>query len=123
MGGVERRTKARLVAALAAAILVAAGVWIVVGLLAGESDAGRDGVASNAENSGASAAAPSGPERLREGARQNLDPVSGRAAAVEALARVEAELAEAEDEAEGARLRRKRDMIRQAIDRLEDPGR
>ena len=62
---------------------------------------------------------PSGPARLRAGARQVTDPVSARAAARAALERVESEVAAARDPKERERLGRKRALILDALARFE----
>ena len=120
----SRRSRARpaLVVAIAAAVVGA--TWLAVGVL------GDDGATPDRPDAGRNAASiqeaptsPAGPERLREGATQILDPASGLAAGRDVLAQVEEELAKAKDPGETARLERKREMIRQAIDRLATTGR
>ena len=62
----------------------------------------------------------SGMGRLREGARQVSEPVAAVGTAREALARVEAELALAKSAADQERLARKRQLIVEAIARLQE---
>ena len=119
-----KRLRGRIAWMIAIVAGIGASTWLAVGLA--ESD-GSTPDRSDAETTAASLHAPvattPGPERLRDGAMQNLDPASGLAAAREALEQVEEELAKAKDPDETARLERKREMIRQAIDRLATTGR
>ena len=118
-----KRSRRPLVWMIALAAGIGAAVWLAVGLL--ESD-GSTPNRSDAETTAASlhapVATPPGPERLRDDATQVLDPGSGLAAARAALARVEAELAGTTDPRDLTRLQRKRELIRQAIDRLTTTG-
>ena len=119
----RKRSWVRLVWVVAIAAAVVGTTWLAIGVLA------DDGSTSARPDAGPNAAIPqeavstaAGPERLREGAVQILDPASGLATARESWERVEAELAKAEDPDETARLERKREMIRHAIDRLAPAG-
>lgn len=56
--------------------------------------------------------------RLRDGARQIEDPAKALEMARESLKRVETELASASDDAERAKLERKRQLVSQTIERL-----
>ena len=118
-----KRLRGRIAWMIAIVVGIGASTWLAVGL--DESD-GATPDRSDAETTAASLHAPvtttPGPERLRDGATQNLDPASGLAAAREALARVDAELARATDPRDLTRLERKREMIRQSIDRLTTTG-
>ena len=107
------------------AIVAGAGSLFLAGRWLGGSAPPRDpaGATPTAGDARPPASGPAGPSRLRDGARQIGDPGTGYVVAREALARVDAELAAAQDPAVIQRLERKRELIRQAIGRLDGaPG-
>ena len=120
---VPKRSRVRLAWMIAIAAGIGAVAWLVGGTFgSGESTPDQQDGDTNAASLHTPVGTPPGPERLRDGATQVLDPASGLAAARAALARVEAERARATDPGDMARLERKREMIRQAIDRLTPAG-
>ena len=104
--------------------VVGVGAWLLVRGLGGDSPTAATSprppvTATQAQEP---PIANSGPARLRDGAHQLADPIGARVLASEALDRVEAELRATRDPAEVQRILRKRELIRQAIERLDDGG-
>ena len=104
-------------------LAVAAAVGVVYLVRALNSEDPREATAAGAapQREPGRAALPTATlERLRDGAAQVADPATARWMARDALGRVEAELASTVDPAEAARLARKRRMILDAMERLDE---
>jgi hypothetical protein len=109
-----------------AGLVVGAALVLVGGYLVLRSSGGQSADAAD-ERPASSTTAPanrdddsSGMSRLREGARQVSEPAAALDTAREALARVEAELASATSAADQQRLARKKQLIVEAIARLQE---
>jgi hypothetical protein len=114
----QPRWRTWVILGLAFAVAVAGAVLLFRHAFAGSSNQ-ASGVQTAAPEAEAPHLSPAGPARLRDGARQVSDPYAARRMAEEALARVDAELAAATEPTEIDRLRRKRELIKQAAKRLE----
>ncbi|MBN1772408.1 MAG: hypothetical protein JXB32_14155 [Deltaproteobacteria bacterium] len=116
-----RWTRNRIAGLVAGAAVVLVGGYLVLRWSGGRSADATD------ERLGPPTTAPaahdddsSGMSRLREGARQVSEPAAALDTAREALTRVEAELASATSAADQERLARKKQLIVEAIARLEE---
>ncbi len=116
-----RWTRNRIAGLAAGAAVVLVGGYLVLRWSGGRStDAADERPASPTTAPAAHDDDSSGMGRLREGARQVAEPAAALDMAREALARVEAELASATSTAEQERLARKKQLIIEAIGRLEE---
>jgi hypothetical protein len=106
--------------ALIFGVVVAGGVYLL-GRASTDEDSGSAAQQSSSVASGVVATdeLPSAPSRLREGARQIKTALAARAAAQQALSRVEDELGSASGPEEVQRLQRKQALILEAMARLE----
>ncbi len=123
IGRRTRWTRNRIAGLVVGAALVLVGGYLVLRWSGGQSTDAAD------ERPAPSSTAPadrgddsSGMGRLREGARQVSEPVAAVDTAREALARVETELSAATSTADQQRLARKKQLIIEAIARLEENG-
>ncbi len=116
-----RWTRNRIAGLVAGAAVVLLGGYLVLRWSGGRSAAAPDeGPGPPPTVPADHAADSSGTGRLREGARQVSEPAAALDTAREALARVEAELASATSTADQQRLARKKQLIVEAIARLEE---
>lgn len=121
IGERPRWTRNRIAGLAAGAAVVLLGGYLVLRWSGGRSPDATD------ERSGPPTTAPADHDddssrmgRLREGARQVSEPAAALETAREALTRVEAELASAKSAADQERLARKKQLIVEALARLQE---
>ncbi|MBI5501906.1 MAG: hypothetical protein HY907_16805 [Deltaproteobacteria bacterium] len=112
------RRRVWVISGLAAAVAATGGVLLFTHALAESPKEGNGAGTATVPGAEAPRGSPSGPARLHDRARQVSDPDTARRLAEDALARVDAELAAATEAGEFERLKRKRTLIVEAMNRL-----